>query len=111
MISTFESLQEKLSPVPMGTRRQQGKQSFRHEPQDLAGQDPQSRVGMPSKRAVALKLNPDLKPRNAVVRLSRLIRRDTLLREALQRVGYRWTQRYFTPRQVQILNDYLGLEP
>lgn len=51
---------------------------------------------------------PGIDPRSAVNRLMAWVKRNAELMQDLQATGYYATQKYFSPRQVEILVAYLG---
>lgn len=61
-----------------------------------------------SKSQLAHLYSPDLKTSAALNRLSRWIKGDSELTDALHQAGYHPHQRILTSRQVQIILDYLG---
>lgn len=63
-----------------------------------------------SKSEVAWMLSPDLHSASAALnRLSRWIKGDQSLYNALKETGYKDSQRLFNIRQVKLLNEYIGL--
>lgn len=73
------------------------------------GPTPRHFLRQMQKTEVALLYAPHLKPRSACRALNRAIVRQPELVEALTQSGYRACQRVLTPRQIQLLHDYLGL--
>ena len=61
-----------------------------------------------SKQELAVMYLPDLLPKSAVNRLTIWIKRCTPLMQQLISTGYTPTQRYYTPRQVSLIVEYLG---
>ena len=61
-----------------------------------------------SKKELALMFFPDSTPETAVKHLMSLIRRNDMLWDELQSMGYYSLSRTFTPRQVQAIVDWLG---
>ena len=61
-----------------------------------------------SKKELALLYFPDSAPRTAVNHLMALIRRNDMLWDELQAMGYYFKSKTFTPRQVQAIVDWLG---
>ena len=61
-----------------------------------------------SKKELALLFFPDSTPETAVKHLMALIRRNDMLWDALQEMGYYSKSKTFTPRQVQAIIDWLG---
>lgn len=61
-----------------------------------------------SKKELALAYAPELSVASAVNRLASWIRLNAGLSHALERTGYRRTQRAFTPRQVGLIFRFLG---
>ena len=61
-----------------------------------------------SKKELALMYFPDSTPETAVKHLMALIRRNDMLWDELQEMGYYPRSKTFTPRQVQAVIDWLG---
>ncbi len=61
-----------------------------------------------SKKELALCFFPDSTPETAVKHLMALIRRNDMLWDELQAMGYYSKSKTFTPRQVQAIIDWLG---
>lgn len=61
-----------------------------------------------SKKELALMYFPDSTPEAAVKHLMALIRRNDMLWDELQEMGYYSRSKTFTPRQVQAVIDWLG---
>ena len=61
-----------------------------------------------SKKELALMYFPDSTPETAVKHLMALIRRNDMLWDELQEMGYYSRSKTFTPRQVQAVIDWLG---
>ena len=61
-----------------------------------------------SKKELALMYFPDSVPETAVKHLMALIRRNDMLWDELQKMGYYSLSRTFSPRQVQAIVDWLG---
>ena len=61
-----------------------------------------------TKKELALLYFPDSTPETAVKHLMALIRRNDMLWDELQAMGYYSRSRTFTPRQVQAIVDWLG---
>ena len=61
-----------------------------------------------TKKELALLYFPDSTPDTAVKRLMTLIRRNDMLRDELQQMGYYSHSKTFSPRQVQAIFDWLG---
>lgn len=61
-----------------------------------------------SKKQLALLYFPSDTPRTASAHLMRWIRRNTKLSQALALAGYRCRDKYFSPRQVELIYEYLG---
>lgn len=61
-----------------------------------------------SKKELALLFFPDSTPETAVKHLMALIRRNDMLWDELQEMGYYSRSKTFTPRQVQAIVDWLG---
>lgn len=60
------------------------------------------------KRELAEAYAPTISPASALNRLSKWIKLNTELDEALQHTGYKSTQKIFTSLQVAIIFKYLG---
>lgn len=61
-----------------------------------------------TKKELSLMYFPDSTPRTAVSHLMAWINRCTPLREQLLAMGYRKTDKAFSPRQVRTIIDLLG---
>lgn len=61
-----------------------------------------------SKKELALMYFPDSTPETAVKHLMALVRRNDMLWDELQEMGYYSRSKTFTPRQVQAVIDWLG---
>ena len=61
-----------------------------------------------SKKELALKFFPDSTPETAVKHLMALIRRNDMLWDELQAMGYYNRRKTFTPREVRAIVDWLG---
>ncbi len=61
-----------------------------------------------TKKELALLYFPDSEPNTAVNHLMRWIRRSPTLYQQLQALGYRPTNKFFTPRQVAAIITHLG---
>ena len=61
-----------------------------------------------TKKELALLYFPDSTPDTAVKRLMTLIRRNDMLWDELQQMGYYSHSKTFSPRQVQAIFDWLG---
>ena len=61
-----------------------------------------------TKKELALMFFPDSTPETAVKHLMALIRRNDMLWDELQSIGYYPKCKTFTPRQVQSIVDWLG---
>ena len=61
-----------------------------------------------SKKELALRYFPDSTPRVAVNHLMALIHRNDMLRDELEKTGYKNSSKVFTPRQVQAIFEWLG---
>ena len=61
-----------------------------------------------SKKELALLFFPDSTPETAVKHLMALIRRNDMLWDELQQMGYYSHSKTFSPRQVQAIFDWLG---
>ncbi len=59
-------------------------------------------------RTIAMRYYPDLGYKAALRRFRQEIVDTKGLLQALQETGYRANQRYFTPRQVQVIKEFLG---
>ena len=66
------------------------------------------RIRSYSKKELALRYFPDSTPETAVKHLMALIRRNDMLWDELQEMGYYSKSKTFTPRQVQAIVDWLG---
>lgn len=66
------------------------------------------RIRSYSKKELALLYFPDSTPETAVKHLMALIRRNDMLWDALQESGYYFKSKTFTPRQVQLIVDWIG---
>ena len=66
------------------------------------------RIRSYTKKELALLFFPDSTPRVAVNHLMALIRRNDMLWDALQETGYFPKSKTFTPRQVQVIIEWLG---
>ena len=62
-----------------------------------------------SKKELALKFFPDSTPETAVKHLMALIRRNDMLWDELQAMGYYNRRKTFTPREVRAIVDWLGV--
>jgi len=61
-----------------------------------------------SHKEIASVYFPELSPQSASRRLSYWIDRDEELFTQLKRTGYLKRQRFFTPRQIELLFEHLG---
>ena len=61
-----------------------------------------------SKKELALLFFPDSTPGTAVKHLMALIRRNDMLWDELQEMGYYSKSKTFTPRQVQAIIEWMG---
>ena len=61
-----------------------------------------------TKKELALLYFPDSPPDTAVKHLMTLIRRNDMLWDELQQMGYYSHSKTFSPRQVQAIFDWLG---
>ena len=61
-----------------------------------------------SKKELALRYFPDSTPETAVKHLMALIRRNDMLWDELQEMGYYSKSKTFTPRQVQAIIEWMG---
>ena len=61
-----------------------------------------------SKKELALRYFPDSMPETAVKHLMALIRRNDMLWDELQEMGYYSKSKTFTPRQVQAIIEWMG---
>ena len=61
-----------------------------------------------TKKELALLYFPDSTPDTAVKHLMTLIRRNDMLWDELQSMGYRSKSKTFTPRQVAAIVDWIG---
>ena len=61
-----------------------------------------------SKKELALLFFPDSTPETAVKHLMALIRRNDMLWDELQAMGYYNRRKTFTPREVRAIVDWLG---
>ena len=61
-----------------------------------------------SKKELALRYFPDSTPRVAVNHLMAVIRRNDMLRDELQTIGYKSSCKVFTPRQVNAIFEWLA---
>ena len=61
-----------------------------------------------SKKELALMFFPDSMPETAVKHLMALIRRNDMVWDELQAMGYYSKSKTFTPRQVQAIIEWLG---
>lgn len=61
-----------------------------------------------TKKELALRFFPGSTPETAVKHLMALIRRNDMLWDALQEMGYYSRSKTFTPRQVQAIIEWLG---
>ena len=61
-----------------------------------------------SKKELALRYFPDSTPETAVKHLMALIRRNDMLWDELQEIGYYSKSKTFTPRQVQAIIEWMG---
>ena len=59
-------------------------------------------------RTAAMRYYPDLGYKAALRRFRKEIADNKDLLRALQKTGYKGNQRYFSPRQVQMIEQYLG---
>lgn len=66
------------------------------------------RTGPYAKQELAMLYFPDADPRTATNHLMRWINRCDPLVEALGRIHYRRTTKYFTSTQVRLIMEYLG---
>ena len=62
-----------------------------------------------SKKELALRYFPDSTPETAVKHLMALIRRNDMLWDELQEIGYYSKSKTFTPRQVQAIIEWMGV--
>ena len=61
-----------------------------------------------SKKELALKFFPDSTPETAVKHLMSLVRRNDMLWDELQSMGYNKRRKTFTPREIKAIFDWLG---
>ena len=61
-----------------------------------------------SKKELALMFFPDSTPETAVKHLMSLIRRNDMLWDELQSMGYNKRRKTFTPREIKAIFDWLG---
>lgn len=61
-----------------------------------------------TKKELALLYFPDSTPETAVKHLMTMIRRNDMLWDELQEMGYYNRRKTFTPREVQAIFDWLG---
>ena len=61
-----------------------------------------------SKKELALLFFPDSTPETAVKHLMSLIRRNDMLWDELQSMGYNKRRKTFTPREIKAIFDWLG---
>ena len=61
-----------------------------------------------SKKELALLYFPDSTPETAVKHLMTMIRRNDMLWDELQEMGYYNRRKTFTPREVKAIFDWLG---
>ena len=61
-----------------------------------------------SKKELALRYFPDSTPETAVKHLMAHIRRNDMLWDELQEMGYYSKSKTFTPRQVQAIIEWMG---
>ena len=66
------------------------------------------RIRSYSKKELALRYFPDSTPETAVKHLMALIRRNDMLWDELQEMGYYSKSKTFTPRQVQAIIEWMG---
>ena len=62
-----------------------------------------------SKHELASQYFPHLARKSALNKLMSIINSDTILSQALLSTGYRPLQRHFTPHQMQIITDRIGM--
>lgn len=63
---------------------------------------------MCTKGELACAYLPNIEPHSAVNRLMIWVKRNTQLMEALKKTGYHTTQKYLSPRQAELIKEYLG---
>ena len=61
-----------------------------------------------TKKELALLYFPDSTPETAVKHLMTMIRRNDMLWDELQEMGYNKRRKTFTPREVKAIFDWLG---
>lgn len=61
-----------------------------------------------SKQELAQMYAPELTPHAAVNRLMSWIKRHPILFSALMQTGYKKTSKVFSPKQVELIIEYLG---
>ena len=61
-----------------------------------------------TKKELALLYFPDSTPETAVKHLMTMIRRNDMLWDELQEMGYNKRRKTFTPREVKAICDWLG---
>ena len=61
-----------------------------------------------TKKELALLYFPDSTPETAVKHLMTMIRRNDMLWDELQEMGYYKRRKTFTPREVQAIFDWIG---
>lgn len=66
------------------------------------------RIRAYSKQELAQAYFPMANPHVAVNRLMRWIQTCEELKKALQQIGYKKTSKFFTPKEVGLIVDYLG---
>ena len=62
-----------------------------------------------SKKELALMFFPDSTPETAVKHLMTMIRRNDMLWDELQEMGYNKRRKTFTPREIKAIFDWLGV--